>query len=311
MKIKITLLCAVLLFFAAAFIISPERYVPVCFEGIALWAECVLPSLFPFMVITLLLVKTGAAQTAAKPFERVCKPLSLPPECFAIFLMSICSGYPAGSRIVCEYFEGGALSESDAKKAAVLCSTSGPLFIIGSVGYKMFADKKVGFAIYATHVFSVVLVGVIYCLLHKREPCSRTRIKKSDGNILYDSFYSAVVSVIVAGGFICFFYTLSAVIADCRLLFPLERLLALFFGSDVSSAICVGICEATAGCARLAATSSSLSVPFAGFLITFGGISILAQQLCYLTRCGASAAKFIFIKFLQGILCFLLLLPFI
>ncbi|MGN0814393.1 MAG: hypothetical protein ACI4MH_04085 [Candidatus Coproplasma sp.] len=310
MKAKITLLSAALIFFAAAFIAKPERYVPVCFEGIALWAECVLPSLFPFMVITLILVKTGFAQSASRPFAKAAGAFRLPPVAASVFLMSVCSGYPAGSRIVCEYFEGGELNAGDAKKLAALCSTSGPLFIIGSVGYKMFADKRTGLLIYAAHILSVAVVGAAYCLLCKRDDSPRGKLKRADGNILYDSFYSAVISVIVAGGFICFFYTLSAVIQDIRLLYPLGLVLKFLFGENTATAVCTGLCEATGGCAALAACNSPFSVPLAGFLITFGGISIIFQQLCYLTRCGVKSSAFISVKLLQGLLCFLLLLPF-
>ena len=35
-----------------------------------MWAECVLPSLFPFMVITLIFIKTGIAEKAALPLKR-------------------------------------------------------------------------------------------------------------------------------------------------------------------------------------------------------------------------------------------------
>ncbi|MDE6790118.1 MAG: hypothetical protein K2J61_00180, partial [Clostridia bacterium] len=67
MRFKKVVVCAVLVFFGAVLIAFPDRYLTVCFQGICLWAEGVLPSLFPFMVITLLLIKMGAAQKAAKP----------------------------------------------------------------------------------------------------------------------------------------------------------------------------------------------------------------------------------------------------
>ena len=56
-KVKFATLCFALVFLAGAIIIFPERYINCCFRGFALWAECVLPSLFPFMVITLILIK--------------------------------------------------------------------------------------------------------------------------------------------------------------------------------------------------------------------------------------------------------------
>lgn len=308
MKLKLFALSAALLFFAAIFIAMPERYVPVCFEGIALWAECVLPSLFPFMVITLIAVKTGIAEAAAKPFSHAARAVKLPPVGATMFLMSICSGYPAGSRIISEYRSSGAITDEDCRRLAVLCTTSGPLFLIGSVGYKMFGNKLYGVYLLCAHVLSVLITGVIYSIAGKAAPQERKMLAKPNGNILYDAFYSAIISVIVAGGFICFFYTLSVVISDCKLLFPLQYALTNVLGGDAAEAICRGLTEATGGCAALGASGCALALPLAGFLVTFGGLSIISQQLCYLIKCGVKPLRFTLVKFLQGVLCFLLLL---
>ena len=109
-----------------------------------MWAECVLPALFPFMCITLIFVKTGIAEKASLPLKRVTGKLNFPPAAAACFLLSICSGYPAGSRVVKEFYDCGAIPQKEIGKVAYLCSTSGPLFIIGSVGFKMFGDKLTG-----------------------------------------------------------------------------------------------------------------------------------------------------------------------
>ena len=310
MKIKYVPLYAALIAFATILAYSPERYVPACFEGMALWAKCVAPALFPFMVITMLLIKTGGAKLAARPFERAGKFLGLPPAAAVIFVMSAVSGYPAGSRIVCEYCERGEISPDDARRLAPLCSTSGPLFIIGSVGQNMFGNKAYGAAALAAHLVSITAVGLAICLIKKKDAqktCAK-RLTTGDGNILYDVFYSAVISVLVAGGFICFFYTLSRAAHDFNVLLPLEWILTPLFDKNAAN-FCYGLIEATGGCAGLAAEGGVLALPLAGFLITFGGASILAQQLCYLTKCGVKPTKFILAKCAQGALCFVLLLP--
>lgn len=307
MKWKLAPVCAVLLFFASVFILYPERYVPLCFNGVKLWAECVLPSLFPFMVVTMIFIRTGVAERAAKPFSGVCKRLKLPDVAAVLFFMSICSGYPAGSRMVAEYYDGGWIDAKDAKKLSVLCSTSGPLFIIGSVGFKMFSDKTAGAKILLAHVLAVLSVSALYFLLSRPTEHRPKPIPRQSGNILYDCFYSSVVAVVVAGGFICFFYTLAGVLTDFRLLFPLQYALTNAFGADCAGAVSYGLIEATGGCAALAACGG-LALPLAGFLITFGGLSILMQQLCYLLKCGVPPLFFVSVKCLQGGVCFLILL---
>ena len=297
-----------LLCFGAAIIIFPERYINSCFQGFAMWAQCVLPSLFPFMIITLIFIKTGMADKASLPLKGTMQKIKFPPCAGACFLMSVCSGYPAGSRIVSEFYEGGLIEKRDTPKLAYLCSSSGPIFILGSVGFKMFGDKSVGFKILAAHIVSIAAVAIIISLASKKSSHISAQRKPYNGNVLYDVFYGAVISVAVAGGFIAFFYVLSRFIADFKLLYPVQLLFNLFCDEQTSEAVCTGLIEATSGCSALALSQSYLSVPFAGFLITFGGLSILCQQLCYLVGIGVKPLKFIGVKALQAILCFIILL---
>ena len=307
-RVPYLLLCVFLLFFGAAIIIFPERYINCCFQGFATWAQCVLPSLFPFMIITLILIKTGMADKASLPLKKIMRKIKFPPCAGACFLMSVCSGYPAGSRIVGEFYEGGLIEKRDTGKVAYLCSSSGPLFIIGSVGFKMFGDKSVGLKILIAHILSISTVAIIISLTSKKSSQAQLKRKPDTGNVLYDSFYSGVISVAVAGGFIAFFFVVSQFVADFKLLYPLQLIFNLFCDEQTSLAVCTGLIEATSGCRALSLCEGFLAVPLAGFLITFGGVSILCQQLCYLVGIGVKPLKFIGVKALQALLCFALLL---
>lgn len=305
-KLNFVLLCTALCVFGGAIIICPDRYVSCCFNGFLVWAECVLPSLFPFMVITLIFVKTGFAEKAALPLRRAAYKLKLPPAAAVCFLLAVCSGYPAGSRVVSEFCENGSVSRKDCPKVAYLCSASGPLFIIGSVGVKMFGDRILGYKILLAHVFAVLSVSLIISLLSK--PCEKASLNRPapDKNALYNAFYGAVVAVCVAGGFIAFFYVFATFASDFKLTYPLQALLNSFMDENVAAAVCTGIIEATTGCLQLAGAGGNAA--FAGFLITFGGLSILLQQLSYLVPAGVKPLKFIAVKFIQGVVCFLVLL---
>ena len=120
-----------------------------------------------------------------------------------------------------------------------------------------------------------------------------------DKNVLYNSFFGAVTSVAVAGGFIAFFCVAAQIVCDFNLLYPIEKLLSLFTGGEAASAVCRGLIEATAGCGALSATGAKLTLPLTGFLITFGGVSILLQQLSYFTKSKVSALYFICVKFIR------------
>lgn len=303
-RVKYVLLAGCLLSFGAAIIIYPQRYISRCFEGFALWAECVLPSLFPFMIIALALVKSGVAEKMSLPLRRVTGIFNLPENAAVCFVLSIFSGYPAGSKIIREFYDGGALDSESCRLLAPLCSTSGPLFIIGSVGYKMFGDGRAGLKIFAAHVIAVVTISLIFAVLSKRRGRGTKKRLVPSKNALYDTFYGAVISVAVAGGFIAFFYTYVQFLDDFNIFLPIIKIFTPLFGGECAGALCAGLAEATTGCSMLAATDSFFKAPLAGFMITFGGASILMQQLSHLSGTGVSAIKFILMKLLQGAACF-------
>ncbi|MCD8308816.1 MAG: hypothetical protein LUD19_03090 [Clostridia bacterium] len=306
-RIKYGLLAISLSAFAAALVIFPERYTAVCLNGLKMWAVCVLPCLFPFMVICALFTNTGIAVKAALPLKKVTGIFKLPYAAAPCFLMSAMSGYPAGSRTVGEFYNANAVTQSGAKKLACLCSTTGPLFAMGTVGAAMFGSSLSGLKLFTAHIIAVVTVGAVYSLFTPKETSSAVKPSfKKDA--LRESFYGAVSASLTAGAFIVFFYTASAFVSDTDILYPLEKLLSLFAGEDVAAAVCSGVIEMTGGCAALANTNSVFALPFAGFLVTFGGACVLLQQLCYLTPAGIKPLTFILLKFLQGVLCFCLLL---
>lgn len=308
-KIKKIFICIFCIAVAAAIITFPERYIKSCLEGLIMWAECVVPSLFPFAVISAIFTRTATA-SKSNPFKKILKKLKMP-ECSSVcFIISAVSGYPSGSRTVAEFYERGAFRKNDSLKIASLCSTSGPLFVIGSVGAKMFGDKTVGFKILMAHLISVIAVSIVLSLCAKADTDSAQPISplKKNSDILYECFYGSATAVLNAGAFIVFFYTVSQIICDLNLFYPLEKLICIFTSESSARGLCRGLIESTGGCLLIAKSRSTLAVPLCGFLITFGGTSILLQQLSYLIKTGVKPLQFITVKFIQAILCFFILL---
>lgn len=307
-KIYKGLICTALTLFGCVIAINPQRYATVCFEGICLWAECVLPSLFPFMVVCSLLCGLGAINAAAAPFERICKKLKINPAALPLFALSAVSGYPAGSRLLSEYYSSGKISESEAKTLALVCSICSPTFALGTVGYKAFGGEYYGVKLLFAAYISVIATSAVYGLFNKnKQDIKRPSVKtKSGGNLLYDSFYGAVTAVLCAGGFICFFYTLSKAAYDFNLFTPITFWLRPVIGAACDG-LCLGLVEATGGIFAAAKAGGFFALPIAGFLLVFGGASILGQQLCYLIKCGIKPKSFILMKFIQGLAAFVLL----
>ncbi len=294
-----------LLFPLLVFSCFPARYMGACLEGILLWATCVLPSTLPFLFLTGLFTRLGYVRRLSKN----CAPLTgalfrLPGIGGYCLAMSFLSGYPVGAKTLADLAKTGMVSPSEANKMSVLCSSSGPLFILGSVGMGMFSDAKVGWILLASH-FAAILLGGILLRAYGKTPAAGAPPAPTmrDENVLYECIHSSIVSVLCVGGFIAVFYTLATMLSDWHVFAPLFALLSAAGVPETQAAgFARGLVEMTGGCRALAASATPLAVAGCAFLITFGGACVLFQQTVYFRQAGVKLGFFLPVKLLQSCL---------
>lgn len=311
--LKLTFILSIV-FLIVALAIFPDKYSKSTYRGVLLWATSVMPSLLPYFFLTAILTKTNSLSKITYRFTPVTKKLfRLNGISLYAFFMSVLSGYPVGSKITADLYEKKLINDGEAKRLSLLCSTSGPLFIIGAVGVNMFFSKQVGFILYVAHVLSAILTALIF--RNKFEPPSAGNYlllyEKSD-NALYECVYSSVVSVLVVGGFVSVFYVISEILSDFYILHPLIKLFSVILTpfsplGEESTALTVGLIEFTKGAKALSLIgTTSLTVSLSSFVITFGGISAILQSLAFLKSARVSARFFVFGKLIQAVISFIL-----
>jgi sporulation integral membrane protein YlbJ len=230
--------------------------------------------------------------------------------------MSILSGYPVGSKIIAELYQNNVINSNESTKMSTFCSTSGPLFIIGSVGIGMLSNKTIGFTLYLCHIISGILCGMIFRFYGGISKDILPVKKPAIDNILGEAIYTSVISILTVGGFITIFYILADMLIDFNILLPLQCFISLLlapFTKDTTLAkyITEGLIEGTRGCGLLASLSNPLVLPAISFVIAFGGLSIIIQQLTYLKKAKANLGVFMLSKFLHATLSFILCFIFI
>ena len=286
---------------------DPSGYIGSVRSGLLLFSNSVLPSLFPFLFLTKFLTMQGACEKTVGLFRPAMRLCRCPPAGGYVFFMSILSGYPIGAKVASDLREQGVLSSADCKKILSFSSTSGPFFVIGTVGAVMLGSARAGWIMLAAHILSAMLAGLLFCRLSKKsETAPALPPPKVYSDALSASVYDSILSVMNIGGFITLFYVLIDMIAATRLLLPANRLLALLFGAaglpeELAEPICFGIVEITRGCSLLAAVPASLTqkAVCCCFLISFGGLSINAQALTYVRKCGVSVGTYFLQKLLH------------
>ena len=131
-------------------------------NGLTLWATCVVPSLFPFFVITNLLSHTKVVSFTGKLLDKFMRPLfNVPGIGGFVFVMGLISGYPVGAKVVSDFRQEGLVTKDEGERMLAFTNNSGPLFIISSVGISLFGDTTTGLLLLCTHVLACITVGII------------------------------------------------------------------------------------------------------------------------------------------------------
>ncbi len=295
---------------AAALAVKPERYLPVCLQGLNLWATKVLPSLLPFLFVTLLLTSFCDISRASHVLSPATRFLYGTSGIAAfVRIVGLISGYPAGAKLVANLSEEGLIDKNEATKIAVLSSTSGPSFVIGTVGVGFFADKKVGVIMFLSHIFAAAIAAAFFRKYGDNRRITphlmrNTKEKKKD---LYATALDSSLSMLCVGTLITVFYVISEIAADLRLTFPITAALN-FILQDAAKvkAVTAGLFECTKGCYLL--SSCAKSAPLCCAIVSFGGLSVLAQSAAFLQKADVCIPVFVAGKLIQTVLSFFLCL---
>ena len=298
-----------LLLIAFAIVLSTSKnFSAAVLEGINLWVACVLPALFPYFFITAILSSlsvTGKISNALTPLTTRLFNVSGAVG-YALFI-SLISGYPTGAKTVADLKENGIITETESVRAAALCSSSSPMFTIGSVGNLMFNSSLFGALLLFSHFLAVITTGIIFSFYKRKDRPQKTprlyALKKLD-NLLYESTFSAVISILIVGGLITVFYLLTEVFLSFNLLNPLINFFNLIFKDQtIAKGLTLGIFEYTRGLKILSQGGiSAISLSISAFLISLSGLSIMAQSIAYLKKAKIKTAPFLLSKALSAVL---------
>jgi len=320
-KLKPLLLSMLLMFVVGCLIVSPEKYMSSIYNGIILWAKAVLPAIFPFFFLTKMLTELGSIKILAMCFERITQKLfKVNGISSYAFIMSIFSGYPVGAKITSELYENKFITLTDAKKMCSFCSTSGPLFIIGTVGVGMLASKQTGIIIFACHIIGAMLNGILWrnykgnssqnLCVTKQIACLQSSSKSDD--IFSKTVYDSVISILIVGGYISLFCMFVDVAINTGILRWLSNLVSFLFvplgiNEAYTLATMTGVIEITRGCLELSKVVSNreILIVLCTFLISFGGISTHLQSMAFLSKHKIKYGFFLLVKLTQALLSIL------
>ena len=301
------LLCA-----TAALLHWPQESMEAVREGLNLCGNVILPSLFPFCVLSALIVELGLSQYLVKLLEPVMRPLfRLNGSCACALAMGFIGGYPVGARTAINLYQNGQCTKTEAERLLAFCNNSGPAFILGVVGAGVFGSSQVGLVLYFTHVCASLLVGLLFRFY---KPLDRPSRKMGAWSFhaapfapaFTQSVTGALTSTLNICSFILFFTVVLRCLALSGLLATLSGLLALLlapFGltQPWAQKFLVGLLEVSTGVSTLGGSGMlEENLSMAAFMLGWAGLSVHCQVLAFSGESGLSMKTYLVGKLLHG-----------
>lgn len=139
MKRLLTILCVT--FFFAAMLLFPKAAFQGASSGVLLWFHTVLPTLLPFLIVSNLLVHTGAINLISRILAPIlCRFFRVSPYGAFVILIGFLCGCPMGSKVTADLLKKDGISEREARYLLSFCNNTSPMFI---VSYILWQNLKV------------------------------------------------------------------------------------------------------------------------------------------------------------------------
>lgn len=307
------LLGAMLVLAALALVLWPREAMESVKAGLKLCGNVIVPSLFPFFVLSFLVVELGMSRYLGRLMQPLMVPLfRVNGACASALALGVIGGYPVGARTAIALYESGQCSRTEAERLLAFCNNSGPAFILGVVGAGVFGSGTMGLLLYLTHILASLCVGLLFRFYR---PGEGPRSHRERGAQFQTARFSLAFTRSVTGAAqsslnICAFVLLFAVVIRLLTLAGILDLLAaglaalfspLGFTQEWARRLLTGLLEISSGVSSLSGGSLTGRMSMAAFMLGWAGLSVHCQVLSFLGDSGLSMGTYFVGKLLHGL----------
>ena len=278
-----------------------------------IWKENVFPSLFPFFVLSELLINYGFIELVGeifKPFmNKVFKVKGV--GAFAL-IMSLISGFPSSAKYIKELYNKKLINEFEATKLLMFTHFSNPLFILGTISLLFLNNKEVGLLILICHYLGNFIIGIIFrnyypsteenkniSIKKVLTEISNNRIKndKKFGEIITTALLNSINTLILILGVITMFLVITTIIDNNINL------------NSFHQSILNGFVEMTQGLKYVSLEEIPLKLKciLSTMIISFGGLSVHMQVISILSDTKINYLPFLTARIIHAIISSLLM----
>lgn len=313
--------CVIYLFPALALVLAlfAKETSKAARDAIYLCLDVVIPSLFPFFVLSRVTVPYLRNFSCPRFLRRLVQGLiGLPYYVLPTLVLGYLSGYPTGAKLARDMMDDGLLDSNQASKVIAVANNCSPLFLIGTVGAGLFKSVRIGFILLAIHWVSGLLAAFILNRLLKNG-----QIDLKNGRMVFESnqperensiaaiipgaIEDAAILSIKVTGYIVLFAVLSELLYKLGFFSLLGNLLSLILPESLIGnslvAVLRGIMEIASGSNAIALTVNTpviVQLALVSFICGFAGFSVHTQVMGIMKGTGVKYRVFLLGKILHG-----------
>lgn len=303
------------LFLTAAFALLLVRWPGQAAQGASTaLQQCVttvIPSLFPFLVLSSLAISLGAGEGLGRRLSPLLSRLfGISGQGVTPLLLGLVGGYPVGARAAADLRRSGRCSREEGERLLVFCNNCGPAFLLSTAGAQVLGSTAAGWLLWAGHLLGALVIGMVWPGRRQFDGSQPSHASE------HPSFAAAFTAAVTAGGesvlrlsaFVVFFGTAVRLLTVSGLLALLTAPLELFLSplglktADILPLLS-GSLEMTQGILALSGRQPTPgTLALAAFLLGWGGLSVHCQTRSVLRDTDLRMGGYLLAKLCHGIL---------
>lgn len=233
-------------------------------EGINLCIQAVIPSLFPFFVLSILLTGSfsGTELPLLRPIGKFC---GISKGAESLLIPAFLGGYPVGAQCISSSYRSGQLTKPQAERLLAFCNNAGPSFLFGIVAAQ-FPDSRCAWLLWGIHLLSALLTARTLPAVEN----FYTEMPSGGQISLTDALMKALRVMASVCGWVVLFRVVIAF---------LNRWILWLLPKAVQILV-IGLLELTNGCCSLALIENTgLRFLICSGILAFGGICVTMQTV--------------------------------
>lgn len=278
-----------------AMLLFPKAVFNGASEGLLLWFQVVFPTLFPFMLITNLLMDSGGLAFISgifrRPFRRIFGVSGN--GSFAVLAGFLC-GYPMGAKVTADLLRTGRITRAEGQYLLSFCNNTSPVFIINFIVWKTLGEDQLLLPSLAVLMGGPVLLSFLFRRVYLEKgkhffpdfSASGNRSgRETDFSLLDLCMMNSFESIVKVGGYIILFSVVLSLLSESGQHSPVFTALT-------------AVLEVTNGILIIDGLNLrlTLSWPLIMALTSFGGLCSVAQTQCMIQDTGLKISHYIIQK---------------